>query len=447
RKQILLCASRQFEEGDVQHWWHPPSGRGVRTRISDDYLWLPFVTCRYVVHTGDTQILDESSSFLSGRLLDPGEESYYDLPSESGQSARLYYHCVRAIKHGLSFGIHGLPLMGTGDWNDGMDRVGADGKGESVWLGFFLYDVLVRFRQIAILHSDPDFAEQCKDEAEKLRVAIDENGWDGEWYRRAYFDDGTPLGSSTNTDCQIDSIAQSWSVLSGAGNPDRSEMAMQAIEKRLINKDAGIIKLLDPPFDKGQTDPGYIKGYLPGIRENGGQYTHAAVWMIMAFAKLGDSSQAWELLQMINPVNHGSSKDKVAVYKVEPYVIAGDVYSDGVHAGRGGWTWYTGSAGWMYQLIIESFLGLHTEGGKLSFNPCIPIEWSSIKVHYRYGETMYHIIIEQKNAGNKLTVMTDGILQKDDAVSLIDDKIIHIVTVTINRYIWGELRKNEVIWI
>ena len=388
RKQILLCAAHQFQEGDVQHWWHPPIGRGVRTRISDDYLWLPFVTYHYIIHTGDKQILDEKSPFLNSRLLNPGEESYYELPTISEQSATLYGHCVSAIKHGINFGDHGLPLIGTGDWNDGMDRVGHHGKGESVWLGFFLYDVLVKFITIAELYNDSDFASQCKTYAAQLAANIEKHAWDGKWYRRAYFDDGTPLGSASCTECQIDSISQSWSVLSGAGGMERSIVAMKSAENKLVNKSAGIIQLLDPPFDKANVDPGYIKGYVPGVRENGGQYTHAAVWLIMAFAKLGDSRRTWDLLQMINPLNHGSTDDKVSIYKAEPYVLAADVYGVAPHTGRGGWTWYTGSASWMYQLIIGSFLGLKLEGNRLKFEPCIPKEWKSFKVHYRYIDTI-----------------------------------------------------------
>lgn len=429
REQILLCASRQFKEGDVQHWWHPPVGRGVRTRISDDYLWLPFVTAYYIKHTADIAVLDVSTDFLEGRLLNPGEESYFDLPVDSRISATLYDHCVRAIKQGLNFGEHGLPLIGTGDWNDGFDKVGQHGKGESVWLAFFLYDILNLFIETASLHNDLTFSNTCKNEAKKLKENIDKHAWDGEWYKRAWFDDGTPLGSKSNEDCKIDSIAQSWSVLSGGGNESLVHTAMESAYKNLVQKDMGIIKLLEPAFDKSDINPGYIKGYVPGVRENGGQYTHAAVWMIMAFAKLRNKERVWELLQMINPVNHGNTAEKIANYKVEPYVLAADVYSREPHAGRGGWTWYTGSAGWLYRLIIEFFLGLQQEGDKLKFIPCVPKEWESFKVHYRYNNTMYHIDIIQVNNSEEMIVTVDGIIMEDKIISLKDDGAEHAAVV------------------
>ena len=433
REHLLLCAGRQFQAGDVQHWWHPPSGRGVRTHCSDDYLWLPLATSRYVLSTGDTGVLDEVVHFIEGRQVKAEEDSYYDLPGRSEEAASLYEHCVRSILRGLRMGEHGLPLMGSGDWNDGMNLVGEGGKGESVWLGFFLYEVLTRFAEVARGHDDSPFAEHCQWEAAHVRQHIEQNGWDGAWYRRAYFDDGSPLGSAENPECRIDSIAQSWSVLSGAGDAGRSHMAMEAVDQRLVHRDHALIQLLDPPFDKSDLNPGYIKGYVPGVRENGGQYTHAAIWAAMAFAALGDSRRAWELLAMINPVNHAASPAAVANYGVEPYVVAADVYARAPHIGRGGWTWYTGSAGWMYRLIVESFLGLRLEVDKLRFAPCLPADWQECKVHYRYRETVYHITVLQTVAENAgMTVTVDGMERDDQAIPLVDDRQEHSAEVRIH---------------
>jgi cellobiose phosphorylase len=421
RSHLLLCANHQYQQGDVQHWWHPPLNRGVRTACSDDFLWLVAATSRYVEITDDLAVLDEPAGYLEGRVLNPGEESYYDLPGISNVREPLYRHCVRAIEHSLRRGEHGLPLMGSGDWNDGMNRVGYLGRGESVWLGFFGCDVLERFALVAARHGDQDFAQRCNDHAALLSASLEQAAWDGGWYRRGWFDDGQPLGSAINDECRIDSIAQSWSVLSGVGSAKRQRQAMQALDQHLVKPQIRAVLLLDPPFDKGKQDPGYIKGYVPGVRENGGQYTHAAVWAAMAFAQLGDSAKAWELLHLINPADPANNV-RIDTYKVEPYVMAADVYGAAPHAGRGGWTWYTGSAGWMYRLAVESLLGLQRKGDVLSFEPLIPEGWPGFTLSYRFGATKYHFDVRQ-GVTMDTAVTLDGKHIEGGALKLIDDGV------------------------
>jgi cyclic beta-1,2-glucan synthetase len=414
RRQILLHAAHQFVEGDVLHWWHPPADHGIRTCFSDDLLWLPYVSAFYLESTGDWGILDEVVPYRKARLLEPGEDEAYLVSSVSEERGDLYEHCCRALDRSLSrTGVHGLPLMGSGDWNDGMNRVGREGQGESVWMGFFLYTILAGFLPLCRRRGEAARAMRYQERMDQLARALDESGWDGGWYRRAYYDDGTPLGSAANKECRIDCLAQAWAVISKAVPEARARLAMQAVEEHLIDDGARMIRLLTPAFDTCEHDPGYIKGYIPGVRENGGQYTHGALWAVKATAQLGDTSRAAELLTMMSPVSHGSTPEQVAQYQTEPYVVAADVYGVGDLTGRGGWTWYTGSAGWMYRVAVEDVLGFHLEGGhtiRLRVN--LPKHWPQASLRYRLPDAggSFDILIERdpSRAGSAISATLDG---------------------------------------
>ncbi len=411
RDHLLLAASRQFVEGDVQHWWLPPAGQGIRTRMTDDRLWLPYSALHYVEVSGDAGVLDVVVPFLDGPPLEDGQHDAFFAPSVSDTRANLYEHCARALDVSMALGPHHLPLMGTGDWNDGMNRVGEQGRGESVWLGWFLLDVITRFAPVAESRGDSDRAARWRDVAASVKSALEGPGWDGAWYRRAYYDDGTPLGSGHQSECRIDGIAQSWAVMSGAADPERARQAMAATDVHLVDRRHRLMRLLTPPFEHGARNPGYIKAYPPGVRENGGQYTHGCIWSIFAWAKLEEGAKAWELFDFFNPVSHSSTRRAADHFKVEPYVSCADVYSVDPHAGRGGWTWYSGSAAWLYRAGMEALLGFHLRGHKVLMQPCIPATWTGFSLTCRYHGSLYRIRVENPDqVGSGIVVATlDGV--------------------------------------
>ena len=438
RAQVVRNAAHQFEEGDVLHWWHPPLPKGIRTRFADDLLWLPLLASDYAATTGDDGVFDERARFLTARPLAPGEDEAFVVPDDAGTSASVYEHCARAVDRSLAVGRHGLPLMGVGDWNDGMNRVGREGRGESVWMGFFLAAAIDAFLPHVERRADGARARRYRQHRADLQAALDADGWDGAWYRRAFYDSGAVMGSAESDECQIDALVQAWSVLSGVAPADRAAQALDALEARLVDEGAGIIRLLDPPFDVTPHDPGYIKGYLPGVRENGGQYTHAALWAVRALAQAGRCERAAPLLAMLSPVSHTDTPEAVARYKTEPYVVAADVYGVAPHVGRGGWTWYTGSAGWMWRVAVESVLGFGVDRGEaVTLRPCVPAGWPGFRLRYRLPDgsgTVYEVEVSR---GDAASATLDGAPLAPSAggwrVPLVRDGRTHRVALTLPR--------------
>ncbi len=428
REQILYHARHQFDEGDVLHWWHKEAQKGTRTRFSDDLLWLVYVTNYYIKVTNDKSILDEQVSFVEGVELEDYEDEKYIEFEYSQNSASLFAHCIFSIEHALKFGEHGLILMGSGDWNDGMNEVGNKGKGESVWLSWFLYKILVDFSPICIEQGRTDLAEKYSEIASNLKEQINNNAWDGEWYKRAYFDDGTPLGTIENDECKIDSISQSWSVISSAGDENKKEKAMNSLDNYLIDKENGIIKLLTPPFSKGELRPGYIKSYLEGIRENGGQYTHAAIWAGIAYAIMKRGDKAFSIFEMLNPINHSRTDSEMKKYKLEPYVISADIYTNSLHIGRGGWSWYTGAASWMYRFGIEYILGIKFRGNTIIVEPCTSSDWNEYTLEYKIKDTTYNINVKL-NSGKENKIVIDNVLEEGNSFTVMEDGKFHFIEV------------------